>query len=231
MKSFFRKTAKNPQREILPFDAQIKAWHKANHKMDWGIDQAEFETIDPEPEISQADRRDGFSGVILSYGFGDDGHGHSDAALSGRSAWDFAVKRRKPKTWQCEYIDFDHSEHLRLRPAAPPRPKGFYFSKFRHGERFQYLTVAKFRKRLAQKDTGCGPEGFQLVSITHPHYAAMMNSRQMMFMTFADFDVAPYGYGDFFDAPQIFCSNDTLGLGIGHVDLVYPLFGIPTLRF
>jgi hypothetical protein len=53
----------------------------------------------------------------------------------------------------------------------------------------------------------------------------------MIFMTFADYDVAPYGYGDFFDAPQMFCSNDTLGLGIGHVDRVYPLFGIPTLRF
>ena len=231
MKSFFRKTAKNPQRGILPLDAQIKAWRKAKRIMDWGIDQDEFEAIGLEPELSQADRRDGFSGVILSYGFGDDGHGHSDAALSGRCAWDFAVKRRKPKTWQCEYIDFDHSEYFRLRPDALSRPRGFYFSKFRHGERFQYLTVVKFRKRLAQKDAGCGPEGFQLLTITHPHYAAMMNSRQMMFMTFADFDVAPYGYGDFLDAPQIFCSNDTLGLGIGHVDRNYPLFGIPTLRF
>jgi len=231
MKPFFRKTTKIPQRRILPLDAQIEAWRKAKHKMDWGINQDEFEAIGPEPELSQADRRDGFSGVILSYGFGDDGHGHSDARLSSRNAWDFAIKRRKPKAWQCEYIVFDHSEHFRLRPAALPRPKGFYFSKFRHGERFQYLTVTKFRKRLTQKDTGCGPEGFQLLTITHPHYASMMNSRQMMFMTFADFDVAPYGYGDFFDAPQIFCSNDTLGLGIGHVDRNYTLFGIPTLRF
>jgi len=231
MKYFFRKTAKKPQRGILSLDAQVKAWRKANRKMDWDIGQAEFESIGPEPEISQADRRDGFSGVILSYGFGDDGHGHSDVALSGRCAWDFAAKRRKPKIWQCEYIDFEHSEHLHLRPAAPLRPKGFYFSKFRHGDRFQHVTVAEFRKRIGPQDAGCGPEGFQLLTITHPHFASMMNSRQMMFMTIADFDVAPYGYGDFFDAPQIFCSNDTLGLGIGHVDRVYPLFGIPTLRF
>ena len=231
MKPFFQKHAKKPQRGILPRDAQVKAWRKANRRMGWGIGQAEFEAIGPEPEISPTDRRDGFSGVILSYGFGEDGHRNSDSALSGRSAWDFAVKRIKPTTWQCEYIDFDHNEHFRLRPAAPPRPKGCYVSKFRHGERFQYLTVTKFRERLDQKDTGCGPEGFQLLTITHPHYAAMMNSRQIMFMTFADFDVAPYGYGDFFDVPQMFCSNDTLGLGIGHVDRVYPLFGIPTLRF
>ena len=117
-----------------------------------------------------------------------------------------------------------------LRPSAPLRPKGFYFSKFRQGERFQHLTVTEFRKRLGPQDTGCGPEGFQLLTITHPHWASLMNSRQIMFMTFADYDVAPYGYGDFFDAPQMFCSNDTLGLGIGHVDRNYPLFGMPTLR-
>lgn len=230
MKFFFRKSVEKPQRGILPLDIQVNAWRKVNRKMNWKIGQAEFETIGPEPEISQVDRRDGFAGVILSYGFGDDGHGHCDTSLSGRCAWDFAVKRRKPKTWQCEYIEFDHSEHFRLRPSAPLRPKGFYFSKFRHGERFQHLTVSEFRKRIGPQDTGCGPEGFQLLTITHPHYASLMNSSQIMFMTFADYDVAPYGYGDFFDAPQMFCSNNTLGLGIGHVDRNYPLFGIPTLR-
>jgi len=47
----------------------------------------------------------------------------------------------------------------------------------------------------------------------------------------ADYDVAPFGYNDFFDAPQMFCSNDILGMGIGHVDRNCPLFGIPTLHF
>ncbi len=50
-------------------------------------------------------------------------------------------------------------------------------------------------------------------------------------MTFADYDVAPHGYNDFFDALQMFCSQCILGLGIGNVDCNYPLFGIPTLRF
>ena len=40
-----------------------------------------------------------------------------------------------------------------------------------------------------------------------------------------------YGFNDFYDAPQIFCSNNILGLGIGNVDRNYPLFGIPTLQF
>jgi hypothetical protein len=226
---FWKKT--NTSRDPLcPVSAQIAAWRKANRIMRWRIPEKEFETISAPPRLTKTDIRDGFTGVILSYGFGDDGQGNADAALSGKLAWDFAVKRRRPKSWQCEYIDFDHSEHFRLRPAASIRPKGFYFSKFRHGERFQKSTVTGFRKRLAPEDRGCGPEGFQLLAITHPHFASLMNSRQMIFMTFADYDVAPYGYGDFFDAPQMFCSNDTLGLGIGHVDRVYPLFGIPTLR-
>jgi hypothetical protein len=58
-----------------------------------------------------------------------------------------------------------------------------------------------------------------------------MNARKILFMAFADYDVASYGFNDFFDALQMFCSVDTLGLGIGNVDQNYPLFGIPTLRF
>ena len=50
-------------------------------------------------------------------------------------------------------------------------------------------------------------------------------------MALADYDVAPHGFNDFYDAPQLFCSNHILGLGIGNVDRNYPLFGIPTLRF
>ena len=49
-------------------------------------------------------------------------------------------------------------------------------------------------------------------------------------MALADYDVAPYGFGDFFDSVQIFCSEEVLGLGIGNVDFNYPLFGIPTIR-
>ena len=229
--TLFRRKSNTASDVPCPFSDQVAAWRKANRNMRWKIPEKEFETISVPPRLTDTDIRDGFTGVILSYGFGDDGQGNADAALSGKLAWDFAVKRRRPKTWQCEYIDFDHNEHFRLCPAAPKRPKGFYFSKFRRGERFQKSTVTGFRKRLASEDTGCGPEGFQLLTITHPHFASLMNSRQMIFMIFADYDVAPYCYGDFFDAPQMFCSNDTLGLGIGHVDRVYPLFGIPTLRF
>jgi hypothetical protein len=50
-----------------------------------------------------------------------------------------------------------------------------------------------------------------------------------LFITLADYDVAPYGYNDFFDAVQLFCSNHILGLGIGNVDQNHPLFGIPTI--
>ena len=53
----------------------------------------------------------------------------------------------------------------------------------------------------------------------------------MPFMALADYDVAPHGFNDFYDAPQLFCSNNILGLGIRNVDRNYPLFGLPTLRF
>ena len=49
-------------------------------------------------------------------------------------------------------------------------------------------------------------------------------------MAIADYDVAPYGFNDFFDAAQMFCSSEVLGLGIGNVDGNYPLFGTPTMR-
>jgi hypothetical protein len=53
--------------------------------------------------------------------------------------------------------------------------------------------------------------------------------RKIPLMVLADYDVAPYGFNDFFDALQIFCSLEVLGLGIGNVDRNYPLFGIPSL--
>jgi hypothetical protein len=92
------------------------------------------------------------------------------------------------------------------------------------------MTVSQFRKTLTT-NTGWGPEGFQFLCITHSHFAVLMNERRMPFMALADYDVAPHGFNDFFDAPQLFCSNKRLGLGVGNVDRNYPLFGVPTLRF
>ena len=66
-----------------------------------------------------------------------------------------------------------------------------------------------------------------MLCITQPHFAMQMNERLLPFIALADYDVAPYGYHDFFDAVQMFCSNNTLGLGIGNIDRNYPLFGIP----
>lgn len=230
MLKLFLKGKSGPERLILPLPKQIKSWRKANRKMAWGIPEVDFKRIEAPPKLTDDDTRNGFSGVILSYGFGDDGCGNADAVLSGRLAWKYACKRKWSKTWQCEYLDFDKSDHFRLRPQAPPRPQGFYYSKFRPGDNYQKLTVSQFLKKL-KGDTGCGPEGIQLVAITHPHFSEMMNKRTIPFMAFADYDVAPHGFNDFYDALQMFCSQGILGLGIGHVDCNYPFFGIPTLRF
>jgi hypothetical protein len=120
---------------------------------------------------------------------------------------------------------------MRLRPGALARPKGFYFAKIKLGRAYVDYPVTRFLKQLGKEETGCGAEGIQMLTITHPHMGALMNKRMLPFMSFADYEVAPYGYFDFFDVLQMFKSNDTLGLGIGHVDRNYPLFGIPVLRF
>jgi hypothetical protein len=230
-KLFLKRTPQKREVSILLMDEQIKAWRWADQKMGWEIDFSDFD--DPRvpalPPLTDSDRMGGFIGTVLFYGFGEDGQGNSDAVLSGKLAWDYACKDRKGKTWQCEYVDFSRPQDIRLRPDAAVRPKGFYFAKVNTGERFKAMTITQLRKKLTI-DTGWGPEGFQFLAITHPHFADLMNERKLPFMALADYDVAPYGYNDFFDAPQLFCSNNKLGLGIGNVDRNYPLFGIPTLQ-
>jgi hypothetical protein len=78
------------------------------------------------PKLTEEDRREGFIGTALFYGFGDDGKGHAEPVLSGRSAWEYAYKSKKGKTWQCEYVDFNKPEDIRHRPGASVRPKGFF---------------------------------------------------------------------------------------------------------
>jgi len=215
---------------ILTAQDQIKAWRRAIRKMDWKIPDDEFDTLEAMPMLNDEDRIQGFVGAVLFYGFGEDDSGHSDAVLSGQLAWEYACKLKKHKTWQCEYVDFKKPENIRLRPGAPIRPRGFYWAMLHPGERNINLTVSQLRKKF-ETSTGCGPEGFQLLAVTHTHLADLMTARKMPFMALADYDVAHYGFNDFYDAPQLFCSNHILGLGIGNVDRNYPLFGIPTLRF
>jgi hypothetical protein len=226
---FLKGSPSNQGTVILPMKVQIKAWRQASKKMGWPIESNEFEIAEKlfSPHLTVNDRRQGYIGTVLFYGFGDDGRGHSDAVLSAKLAWEYAIKQRK--TWQCEYVDFNKPQDIRLRPEAPARPKGFYCAMIRAEEKAKSMSVAQVRKRLTT-DTGWGPEGFQFLAITHPHFADLMNERKIPFMALADYDVAPYGYNDFFDAPQLFCSNNKLGLGIGNVDRNYPLFGIPTLQ-
>jgi hypothetical protein len=234
LRSLFSKAQDKKQHGlIIPMDRQINAWCKANRKMSWGIKEKEFDQVQPPPLITEGDRRYGFMDAALFYGFGSNGSGSADAVFSGKVVWEYALKRRKGKIWQCEYVHLDESDYadyIRLRPGSPARPRGFYWAKFQLGEKYQDVTVSQVRKLLG-KDTGCGPEGIQLLVITHPHFTDMMNQTKIPFMALADYDVAPYGYEDFYDAPQLFCSNNTLGLGIGNIDRNYPLFAIPTVRF
>jgi hypothetical protein len=218
-------------RKFLSIEEQIDGWDRANKIMAWGIKDVEFAKLAAalSPVLTEADRDWGFNGIVLFYGFGDDGLGNADSILSGMLAWEYAINSGKTKTWQCGYIDFCRPKDIRLRPGAPARPKGFYYGKLHLGRKYQRMTVSQVRRHL-KIDTGCGPEGLQLLSITHCHFAELMNVHQIPFMALADYEVAPRGVNDFSDAPQVFCSDNRLGLGIGNVERNYPLFGIPTLR-
>lgn len=225
---FFKKKY-NEHNPILPVKDQIKAWRKASRKMKWGVSREEFKAITPPPKLSERDIKQGYSGSVLCYGFNEKEKGISDSVLSGKLAWEYARRRRSGRTWQCEYADFERPDDIRLRPGAPVRPLGFYWVIIHFGQEFRRMTISQFRKTI-ESATGCGPEGFQLLCVTHPHIAELMNERKMSFMALADYDIAPHGFNDFYESPQLFCSQDTLGLGVGNVDGPYPLFGIPKIR-
>ncbi len=227
---FIAKKSEFAEHVILPIEEQIMAWRRAGKKMKWAITEKEFNGIDSPPSLTDSDLEQGFAGIALFYGFGKDSANHSDPIASGKMAWDYACKQLKHKVWQSPHIDFNKHDSLRLRPGAPPRPKGFYFGKIQTGERFLRMTVSQARGYF-NAATGFGPEGLQLLCITHTHIPDMMSERKMPFMILADYDVAPYGYNDFFDTLQVFSSNRILGLGIGNLEQNYPGFGVPAVHF
>jgi hypothetical protein len=215
--------------DVLSLEEQIEAWRRAAKKMGWGIGEEEFRRLGPPPPLTEEERAGGCSGSAVFYGFGDDGEGNADPVLSGKSAWDYAVKTRKKGTvWQSPYVDFDRPDAFRLRPGAPSRPRGFYFAKIRTEGMLQAMSVAQALKSFISV-TGWGPEGFQFLCVTHAHFPDLMSERKIPFMALADYEVAPYGFNDFIDAPQLFSSNGILGLGIGNVDQHYTGFVIPAL--
>jgi hypothetical protein len=212
--------------QFLPIARQATQWRKATRKMGWEIPREEFQGLDAWLQSPSSQQSLAFSGAVLCYGFGDDGSKGSNTVLSGERAWQYALRRRGIRTWHCEYIRFDQPGHIRLRPGAPARPKGFYLATVHLPRHPQPITVSQFRKRLPADRTGLGPEGLQMLCITNQHLANQMHERLLPFIALADYGVAPYGYNDYFDAVQMFCSNSTLGLGIGNIDRNYPLFGI-----
>ncbi len=214
---------------LRPARVQLRAWRRAAGRMRWGITPAEFEAVTPPPALEGDERREGYLGAVLCYGFAPPGGKWADVVESGKQAWLYA-RRRRARIWQCDYADFDKPQNLRLRPGAPSRPRGFYWVKFHPGPEFKTWSVRRFRRRL-QGATGAGPEGFQLLCVTHPHLARLMERGRLNFMALADYDLAPHGFNDFYEVPQLFCSKGTLGFGVGNLDGTYPLFGIPRIKF
>ncbi len=198
--------------------------------MGWGIPAAEFAAAPPPPVLGPGEREQGLAAALLCYGFGRGPQG-ADAVLSGRLAWERAQRRWAWRTWQCQYLDLGDPGRLRLRPGAPPRPRGFYWALLNPGAEMAHTPVERLLRRgLPAGLTGAGPEALQMVAVTHPNLVRLMDREAMNFMALADYEVAPHGFGDFFEAPQLFCSQGVLGLGVGNVAGVYARFGIPLVR-
>jgi hypothetical protein len=110
IKRFFKDKPEVIDASILPVPEQIKFWKKANDKMKWRIQSDEFDRIETPPQLIEKDRCDGFSGVILSYGFDDDDHGNADAVLSSKMAWEYACQQKKRRIPFMTFGDYD-TEH------------------------------------------------------------------------------------------------------------------------
>ena len=69
---------------ILSLEEQTNAWYEVNQKMAWGIQDVEFEKLSASlsQKLTDDDRVFGYIGLALFYGFGDDGQGNADSALS-----------------------------------------------------------------------------------------------------------------------------------------------------
>ena len=68
IKLFLKSKSEGLDHLILPVDKQIKSWRKANRKMAWDIPEIDFNRIEAPSKLTEDDRRDGFIGMILSYG-------------------------------------------------------------------------------------------------------------------------------------------------------------------
>ncbi len=84
--------SRNSKDPFVSVDRQAKAWRKANRRMKWGIADLEFSRLPKPPKLTEDDLAEGFYGVVLSYGFGGGDFGNADSVLSGKLAWDFAIK-------------------------------------------------------------------------------------------------------------------------------------------
>ncbi len=231
MLSFWHRlwAASRRQSKQVPSPArQLRAWQRAARREGWPL-APPGSAPGPPPPLDPGQAKEGWLGPFLFHGFGEDGAGGSDQVGSGLLAWR-RLERRHPRTWRCQYADFDRPGNLRLRPGAPARPRGFYWAFVHPGGGASPTTISRFRKGLAPGETGLAAEGLQLLAVSHPGLARLMGLGDFPFMALADYDVAPHGFGDFFESPQLFKSQGVLGLGVGNVDGTYPRFAIPRLR-
>jgi hypothetical protein len=58
----------------------------------------------------------------------------------------------------------------------------------------------------------------------------IMDGEEIPFISLPDYDVAPHGFADFYDAPFLLSGGNILGMGVGNVSRPYPRYGSGSLR-
>ena len=212
-----------PSREV-----QIERWRQANQTGNFGIPEEAFASIPEMPELTEKDRQDGFIGVCLFYGFGNDNDEHANVLTSGELSWNYAKMVHK-KNWISDYIKFKEN-WMRLCLEAWLRPKGFFWKKVHLGQNYQGKSVEDDRKLFPVGDTGASFEALQLAGILIPEYIPQMNGKDKPFWDMPDYDVAPYGDDAFYKSAYLYVVGDEFKLGHGHVTHESGFFGPVVLR-
>lgn len=180
---------------VLPLikgpEEQIEAWRKADEKGQLGISSVIPSNV---PVLTEQDLKDGFVGVGLFYGFGEEDD-CSDMILSAKVVWDYAREFGILSSAQERERDFDSDNRIKTHHEAHPRPQGFYWMKIGPGLAYHDIPVPVAREDILQRgDWGMGPEGIQFLTITHPDYTEKIKGGfQIPYMGLAEFVIQGRG--------------------------------------
>lgn len=167
--------------------------------------------------------------AILFYGFGNDGNGQADPALSGHIAISYLIEKYPHE--MSRFVDFYppqpdpmrfdfYRPKVKMREGAAARPQGFYVKSLLSqdadsgvGTTYKALSPAEVRK---MSPWGWGPEGFELLAL-HGDYTQSLVAGKVPMFVLGDYAIAPYGGNEFYSVPFLGSLHGKLEIGTTNV--------------